>query len=123
MRDDEKLFALMQGVFAHLGLDRWTVDVRWVELYDLTARNLNNYGKVKEAASLLEEVVKIREQRLTEDHPSRLASQQVLATIYWELGDHKPALQMMKHVVAIERQVLDDGHPDLRDSEDWLEYI
>jgi hypothetical protein len=35
--------------------------------------------------SLLEQVVKMREQTLAEDHPDRLASQQVLATVYWDV--------------------------------------
>ena len=37
------------------------------------------YGQFKEAVSLLEHVVEIREQTLAEDHPDRLASQHVLA--------------------------------------------
>jgi len=44
----------------HLGVDKSTVDPRWVELYDLVGRNLLNYGKVRDAVRLLEEVVRIR---------------------------------------------------------------
>ena len=64
--------------------------------------------QVKEAVSLLEQVVKIHKQTLAEDHPSRLASQHVLATIYWDLDRYSDAVQMMKHVVGIRSQVLDE---------------
>ena len=79
MRDDAKVFILMDSLLTYLSLDRQTINGRWLEVYELTAWNLINYGKIKEAVSLLEQVVKIHEQTLTEDHPSRLASQQVLA--------------------------------------------
>jgi hypothetical protein len=39
-------------------------------------------GQVKEAVSLLEQVVKIRQQTLAEDHPDRLTSQHELAGAY-----------------------------------------
>jgi hypothetical protein len=42
------------------------VEERWLSVYDLTVRNLLNYGKVKEAVSLLEQVAKIKEQTLAE---------------------------------------------------------
>ncbi|KAL8724130.1 MAG: hypothetical protein Q9166_008117 [cf. Caloplaca sp. 2 TL-2023] len=103
--------------------DRRKMEERWLPVYELTARNLVHYGKVKEAVLLLEEVVKIREQTLAEDHPSRLASQHELATIYWDLNRHNNAVHMMKHVVGIRSQVLDEQHPDRKNSEAWLEYF
>jgi hypothetical protein len=45
LRDDARLFILMQGLFTYLRLDRWTVDRDWMAMYKLTARNLVNYGK------------------------------------------------------------------------------
>jgi hypothetical protein len=75
------------------------------------------------AVSLLEQVVKISEQTLAEDHPSRLTSQQVLATMYWDLGRRNTAIQMTKHVVEIRRQVLDEHHPARTGSEAWLEHF
>jgi hypothetical protein len=74
MQDDAKLFVLMNSLLTHLGLDRQTVNRRWLDVYELTAWNLINYGKIKEAVSLLEKVVTIQEQTLAEDHPSQLAS-------------------------------------------------
>lgn len=73
IRDDARLFVLINNLLAHVGLDRRKVEERWLPVYELTARNLVHYGKVKEAVSLLEEVVKIREQTLAEDYLSRLA--------------------------------------------------
>ena len=80
-------------------------------------------GQVKEAVALLEQVVKIREQALAEDHPSRLASQHSLATYLWELGRYQPALDMMERVVNIRRHVLGENHPNRQDSEAWLEHF
>jgi hypothetical protein len=80
-------------------------------------------GQVREAVSLLEQVVKIHKQTLGEYHPSRLASQQMLATTFWELDRRIAALQMMRHVVKIEQQVLDEHHPDRMNSEQWLEHF
>ena len=113
----------MNNLLAHVGLDRRKVGERWLPAYELTARNLVHYGKVKEAVSLLEEVVKIREQTLAEDHLSRLASQHELATIYWNLNRHNKAVHMMKHVVGIKSQALDEEHSDRKNSEAWLEYF
>lgn len=45
-----------------------------MDVYELTAWNLMNYGKVKESKSLLEQVVKVQEQTQAEDHPNRRAS-------------------------------------------------
>jgi Tetratricopeptide repeat len=73
--------------------------------------------------SLLEQVVKIKKQILAEDHPDRLSSQYVLATIYWDLDRYSDAVQMMKHVVRIRRQALDEQHTDQKASEAWLEYF
>ncbi|ERF74081.1 hypothetical protein EPUS_08129 [Endocarpon pusillum Z07020] len=87
------------------------------------ARAYQANGQVKEAVSLLKEVVEIREQILAEDHPDRLVSQEVLATIYWDLGHHNNAVHMMKHVAGIRSQVLDEQHPGWKNSEAWLEYF
>jgi hypothetical protein len=68
LRDDARLFVLVHNLMTHLGLDRHTVDRRWLEAYELTGRNLVYYGKPNKAVSLLEQVVKIQEQTLAEDH-------------------------------------------------------
>jgi hypothetical protein len=70
--------------------------------------------------SLLAQVVKIQEQTLAEDHPSRLASQQVLATMYWDLGRRNAALQITKQVIEIRRQVLNRYHLARTGSGAWL---
>jgi tetratricopeptide (TPR) repeat protein len=93
----------MHSLLTHLSLDRQTVDERWLDVYELTAWNLINYGQVKEAVSLLEQVVKIREQTLTEDHPDRLASQHALAIAYEANGQVKEAVSPLEQVVKIEK--------------------
>jgi Tetratricopeptide repeat len=123
MRADAKLFILTERIFIHLKLDRLKIERPWMGIYDLAARNLLNYGKVKEAVALLENMAKIREQSLAEDHPDRLASEDSLAIYLWELGSHKASLGMMARVVELQRKVLDEGHPYRERSEDWLDYF
>jgi tetratricopeptide (TPR) repeat protein len=111
LRDDAKLFVLMNNLLTYLSLNRLTVDERWLPVYDLTARNLVNYGKVREAVSLLEQVVKIREQTLAEDHPDRLTSQHELAGAYRANGQVKEAVSLLEQVVKIQEQTLAEDHP------------
>jgi hypothetical protein len=67
---------------------------------------------VKEAVSLLKQVVKIEEQTLAEDHPSRLTSQYALAVVYRANGQVKEAVSLLKRVVKIRQQRLADDYPD-----------
>jgi tetratricopeptide (TPR) repeat protein len=112
MRDDAKVVVLMRSLLTHLGLDWQTVDRRWLEVYELTASNFINYGQVKKAVLLLEQVVKIREQTLAEDHPDRLASQHALAVAYKANRQVKEAVLLLEQVVKIEEQTLAEDHPD-----------
>ena len=102
MRDDAKLFVLMHSLFTHLRMDPGTVDRRWLAVYALTAWNLINYSKNKEAVSLLEQMVKIKEQTLTGDHPDRLASQHTLVIAYRENGQAKEAVLLLEQIVKIQ---------------------
>jgi tetratricopeptide (TPR) repeat protein len=112
MRDDAKLFVLMNKLITYLSLNRLTVDEKWLPVYDLTARNLVNYGKVREAVSLLEQVVKIKEQTLAEGHTSRLASQHVLAIAYQANGQVKEAVSLLEQVVKIKEYTRAEDRPD-----------
>lgn len=60
MRIDSKLLLLISNMMTYLTLDPLTVDASWLPVCDLTARNLVNCGQVREAVSLLEQVVQIR---------------------------------------------------------------
>jgi tetratricopeptide (TPR) repeat protein len=111
MRDDSRLFSLMNGLFSKLSLNSGTACKEWVSLYDLAGRNLYDYGRVKEAVSLLEEVVKIQEQTLAAEHPHRLASQHELAAAYQANGQVKEAVSLLEEVVKIEEQILAAEHP------------
>ncbi|KAF7502469.1 hypothetical protein GJ744_005684 [Endocarpon pusillum] len=69
-------------------------------------------GQVKEAVSLLEQMIKIEEQTLAEDHPDRLASQHELARAYKANGQVKEAVSLLEQVVKIREQTLAEDHPD-----------
>ena len=60
---------------------------------------------------LLEYVVAVREKSLTEDHPDRLASQQVLATVYYSDGQVIKAMGLLEYVVAVRERTLAEEHP------------
>ena len=112
MRADETLFTLLDRLCTHLGLDKSTVDPRWVRLYMLIGCNALNYGKVRDAVRLLEGVVQIRGQTLTEDHPDQLASQHELAGAYQADGQVQEAVRLLEEVVRIRGQTLTEDHPD-----------
>jgi tetratricopeptide (TPR) repeat protein len=112
MRDDSRLFSLMNGLFSKLSLNSGTARKEWVSLYNLAGRNLHNYGRVKEAVSLLEEVVKIQEQTLAAEHPDRLTSQHELAGAYQANGQVKEAVSLLEEVVKIREQIQAAEHPD-----------
>ncbi|KAF7505264.1 hypothetical protein GJ744_001127 [Endocarpon pusillum] len=112
MRDDARLFALMSNLLTHLGLNQQKIEEKWLAVYELTAWNLINYGKVKEALSLLEQIIKIRKQTLAEDHPDRLASQHELAGAYQANGQVPKAVSLLEQVVKIREQTLAEDHPD-----------
>jgi hypothetical protein len=61
---------------------------------------------------LLGHVVAIKDRVLAEDHPSRLVSQQCLASAYQANGQIKEAVRLLEHVVAIQGRVLAEDHPD-----------
>ncbi|KIW10708.1 hypothetical protein PV08_11672 [Exophiala spinifera] len=111
MRDDGTVFRLLERLCTHLGLDKSTVNMGWVALYDLIGRNLVNYGKVQAAVRVLEEVARIQGQTLLEDHPSRLASQHALAGAYEANGQVKDAVRLLEEVVRIKGQTLAEDHP------------
>jgi tetratricopeptide (TPR) repeat protein len=112
MRSDAKLFMLMKKIFTCLGLERANVERPWMGVYDLAVRNLVDHGKVKEAIPLMEQLVKIREQSLAEDHPDRLTSQHALAIAYRANGQVKEAVALLEKVVKIQEQSLAEDHPD-----------
>ena len=111
MRDDQTLFWLLDRLCSHLGLDRASVDRRWIEIYELVGRNLLNVGQVRDAVRVLKEVVQIQGQALAEDHPSRLASQHELAGAYRANGQVKDAVNLLEEVVRIQGQTLVEDHP------------
>ena len=72
---------------------------------------LQDDGRIREAVAWLEESYQWRESNLAEEHPSRLASQHVLASAYEADGQVKKAVELLEHVVAGEARVLAEEHP------------
>lgn len=66
-------------------------------------------GQVDKAVDLLVHVVKVQE-KLAEDHPSRLASQHVLAIAYVANEQVNEAAELLKHVLKVEEKLAED-HP------------
>ncbi|KAM0310604.1 hypothetical protein ACHAO8_007970 [Botrytis cinerea] len=112
MRQDTRLSHLLEDVFIGINKNPEEPSKESLPLYDLQARSLLNTGKNKKAVSLLEQVVKIRETIQAEDHPSRLASQHVLAMAYEANGQIKEAVALLEQVVKIRETILAEDHPD-----------
>ncbi|TVY86272.1 hypothetical protein LAWI1_G008407 [Lachnellula willkommii] len=129
MRQDSRLELLLRDIFAELGQDPAKPSMEYVPLYDLQARNLYNRwkvreavalgeqyaymenGQVEEAIALLEHIVKIKE-TLVEDHPSRLASQNMLGRAYMENGQVEEAIALLEHIVKINEIALLEDNPN-----------
>ena len=74
------------------------------------------YGKLGEHKCALEyklKALRIREQVLSEDHPSFATICNNVGTSYGELGNHKKALEFKLRALEIRKRILDENHPDL----------
>jgi len=109
---DTKLLTLLHEIFTALELDSSKIDWKWIGLYDLAARNLRDNGKVRDAITLLEEVVKIKTQTLAEDNRVRLTCQYELASAYLANEQVKEAITLLEEVVKIKTQTLAEDDPD-----------
>lgn len=67
-------------------------------------------------------MVRVQE-RLAEDHPSRVASQHALASAYQANGQIAQAVELLKHVVAIKQRMLRVDDPSRIASENNLAYF
>jgi tetratricopeptide (TPR) repeat protein len=68
-------------------------------------------GRSMEAVHYLEEHFKWHKREHNEKHPSRLASQHVLAGAYQANGQIKQAVELLEHVVEVEERILAEEHP------------
>jgi hypothetical protein len=78
--------ARMRSPALSAGLNPSTIEISCVDPYYLMGRDLVNYGQVRAAVRVMEEVVRIREQTLAEDHSDRLVSQHALTGAYQANG-------------------------------------
>ena len=111
MRQDSRLGQLMQDMFLELGQNPREPSEEFLPLYDLQARSLTNLGRDKEAVTLLEQVIKIKEITLVETHPDRLASQHELAGAYMANGQVEEAVTLLEQVIKIQEITLAETHP------------
>ncbi|KAJ9131270.1 TPR-like protein [Coniochaeta hoffmannii] len=85
------------------------------ERYDLSfwvGRCLQVEGRIKEAVGCFEECWRWESGQFAEDHPSRLASQHVLAGAYESDGQIKKAVVLLEQVVAVESRTLQEDGPE-----------
>ncbi|MDI1493452.1 MAG: hypothetical protein OHK93_005242 [Ramalina farinacea] len=120
MKDSALVDSLMQGLFSELGLNMHTMKGEWLNIYDLTARNLREYGKPSRAVLLLDQIVRFREQRLPAYDNDLLTSQHELARAYQANGQILEAIILLEGAVKIKEQILDNDHPDLLSSQHEL---
>ncbi|KAM0157263.1 hypothetical protein ACHAPG_004757, partial [Botrytis cinerea] len=120
MRQDTRLSHLLEDIFIGINKNPEEPSKESLPLYDLQARSLLNTGKNKKAVALLEQVVKIQETTLAEDHPNRLASQHTLASAYEANGQIKEAVALLEQVVKIQEITLAEDHPNRLTSQHTL---
>ena len=109
LRADKAVVEMLRTCF--IEADHFSTELTYCQdIQYLYGRCLMNYGNVKAAMEMLEHVAKVRE-KLAEDHPSRLASQQVLASAYQADGQVGKAVELLEHVVKVEEKLAKD-HPD-----------
>ncbi|KAL8957877.1 MAG: hypothetical protein Q9193_004958, partial [Seirophora villosa] len=111
MRMDSKLLHFMSSLRTYLTLDEVIVDPGWLDLYDLTGKNLRNCGQTREAVRMQQQIVRIKEQTRPEDDSSRLNSQHELASAYLQNKEVEKAVTLLEYVVQIKEQILAEDHP------------
>lgn len=69
--------------------------------------------KYREAASLLNDALAIREKTLGSNHPAVAATLNNLAVLYGKRGRYKEAEPLCKRALEIRERVLGENHPDV----------
>ena len=93
------------------GEEGWDVEERY-KLYLSIGRCLRVDGRIKEAVRCFEQCQQWWMNCYAEDHPSRLASQHVLAIAYTADGQVKKAVKLLEHVVEVRERTHAEDHPD-----------
>ncbi|KAF5660629.1 hypothetical protein FDENT_13687 [Fusarium denticulatum] len=77
-------------------------------------------GRMIEAISAMERVVKTRKRIQAKGHPDQLTSEHGLARLYLSNGQTKKAVRILEHVVRTRQRTLAEDHPDRLASEHVL---
>ena len=108
LRADKAVIEMIQACFIEAD-QSWTKRTYGQDIQFLYGRCLRNFGDVKKAKKTLEYMVKVQE-KLAEDHPSRLNSQRELASAYKSNGQVDQAIKLLEYIVKIEEKLAED-HP------------
>ncbi|KAK5011779.1 hypothetical protein LTR28_003979 [Elasticomyces elasticus] len=120
MRDNSRLNKMMAILFKELKLELQTLDLYSSQLHALHAANLLRMGEVRLAIEVFEQVVRVRGEKLAEDHPARLSSQHALAAAYRYNNQVDKAVELLKQVVKIQEEKLAEDHPNQLESQHTL---
>jgi tetratricopeptide (TPR) repeat protein len=112
MREDGRLESLLDGIYGVLQITPSNPLQEHIKLWRLAAMNMKYMGHTREAVTLLEHVVKMRETTLAETHPHRLSSQHELASAYRKNGQITKAVALLEHVVKVRETTLTETHPN-----------
>jgi tetratricopeptide (TPR) repeat protein len=82
-------------------------------LLDHTAGHLSWRAQFKQAESLYQRALQIREQALALEHPDVANSLNGLASLYSAQGEYEQAEQLSKRALYIQEQALGPNHPDV----------
>ncbi len=113
-RDNKTLNNLLQKKFHDFDIDSTYVSTKSIPLlplYSIQAHNLQDLGQTKKAVRLFEQVVKIQETKLSEDHNDRLSSQDALASAYLANIQFQLAVDLLEQVTKIRKTIFNEDHP------------
>jgi tetratricopeptide (TPR) repeat protein len=85
-------------------------------LLDRAGRYLRERAQYNRAEELLRSALKIREERLGQEHPDTVASLNILAQLYLAQGHHAEAEELLRRVLEISEQQLEPEHLDVATS-------
>lgn len=111
-RNPSKVRALVRMLMARLGLDEEKAERAWLDLYELSGRNLSDYGMPVKAIPLLEQIVEFRKESVAMSDWNLQWARHSLAVAYQKAGHTMEAITLMEEVVRIQKQTLEVNYPE-----------